>query len=191
MFLKTGAFLGTISSHTESPWKARVFVNGKDMAFKIDTGADVTVIPEALILTGVIFTPTSRKFYGPGNMEVGVLGKFPATLQLNSGNRANQDIYVLKGQKEALVARPAIQALDMIKRINLITEPEDAGKEKSTKNKDIGPHIQEKYPELFSGLGKLDREYTIEIKDDATPSSVFTPRRISIPLQKKVEEELK
>ncbi|GFS00531.1 Pol polyprotein [Elysia marginata] len=79
----------------------------------------------------------------------------------------------------------------MIKRINLITEPEDAGKEKATKYRDISPLIKEKQVELFSGLGKLDRECTIEIQDDATPFSYSTPRRISLPLQKKVEEELK
>ena len=185
------AFLGTVTSTIESPWKAMISLNGKRVVFKIDTGADVTVIPEGLVPHGIQLTPTSRRFYGPGHLEVVAVGKFSAELQLMSGNKATQDIYVLKGQKEALLGRPAIQALDMIQRINLITEPEDVRQKDTTPPKNFSSKVKETYPELFSGLGKLEREYTIEIKEGAVPFSVSTPRRIALPLQKKVEEELK
>ena len=186
-----GAFLGTVTSTNESPWKAMMSLNGKRVVFKINTGAVVTVIPEGLVPYGIQLTLTSRRFYGSGHIEMVAVGKFSAELQLMSGNKATQDIYVLKGQKEALLGRPAIQALDMIQRINLITEPEDARQKDTTPPKNFSSKVKETYPELFSGLGKLEREQTIEIKEGAFPFSISTPRRIALPLPKKVEEELK
>ena len=136
------AFLGKVTSTFESPWKAMISLNDRRVVFKIDTGADVIVIPEGLVPRGIQLTPTSRRFYGPGHLEVVAVGKFSAELQLMSGNKATQDIYVLKGQKEALLRSPAIQALDMIQRINLITGPEDA------RQKDTIP------PKIFSSKVK-------------------------------------
>ena len=55
-------------------------------------------------------------------------------------------------------------------------------------------HIQQdvlgKYAQLFDGLGKLNTEYDIKINPDATPYVVHSPRRISLPLHKKVKVEL-
>ena len=66
-----------------------------------------------------------------------------------SGNKATQGIYVFKGQKEALLGRPAIQALDMIQRINLITEPEDVRQKDTTPPTNSSSKVKETYPELF------------------------------------------
>ena len=83
------------------------------------------------------------------------------------------------------------QSKHWIQRINLITEPADAPPKDTTPPKNFSSKVKETYPELFSGLGKLEREYTIEIKEGALSFSVSTPRRIALPLQKKIEEELK
>ena len=49
---------------------------------------------------------------------------------------------------------------------------------------------KEEFPSLFQGLGKLEREYKIELRDDAQPFSLSTPRRVAIPLLKSVGQEL-
>ena len=45
-------FLGTVNSANaigaSAPWLVEVKVNGEDVKFKVDTGADVTVIPERI-----------------------------------------------------------------------------------------------------------------------------------------------
>lgn len=46
------------------------------------------------------------------------------------------------------------------------------------------------YPKLFTGLGKLKGEYTIQLRDDSIPFGITAPRRVPIPLLKKVEEEI-
>ena len=43
------AFLGTVTSTIESPWKAMISLNGKRVVFKIDTEADVSNIDDVLV----------------------------------------------------------------------------------------------------------------------------------------------
>ena len=50
--------------------------------------------------------------------------------------------------------------------------------------------VQEQYIELFSGLCKTGWEYTIKLKPGYVPFALSTPRRIPLPLMKKVKKEL-
>jgi len=50
--------------------------------------------------------------------------------------------------------------------------------------------IPDQYPAIFTGLGTFKGEYTIKLKPDAQPFSLFTPRNVQIPLWKKVTQEL-
>lgn len=51
-------------------------------------------------------------------------------------------------------------------------------------------NYEQRYPQLFSGLGALSGEYTIRLKANAIPFAIFTPRRIPIPLKEAVRTEL-
>ena len=50
--------------------------------------------------------------------------------------------------------------------------------------------VIEQFPLVFKGLGRLKDSYKIEVKKDATPFALTTPRRVPIPLLPKVKEEL-
>ena len=52
------------------------------------------------------------------------------------------------------------------------------------------PEYIDKYPKVFGGLGKLDAEYHIQLRDDAKPSALSTPRRFAVPLLPIVKKEL-
>lgn len=52
------------------------------------------------------------------------------------------------------------------------------------------PGIVNQFPDVFRGLGKLKDNYVIDLKEDATPYALTTPRRVPIPLLPKVKEEL-
>ena len=54
----------------------------------------------------------------------------------------------------------------------------------------LGLTVKREFPNLFSGLGKMEGEYTIVLRPGAKPFSLSTPRRISLPLMPKVREEL-
>ena len=51
-------------------------------------------------------------------------------------------------------------------------------------------YVQARHAKLFKGLGKLDGKYHIQLKDNAVPYAVNTPRRIALPLMPKVKDKL-
>ena len=78
------AFLGTIhsmNSHT-SEWLVELYLNEVPVTFKIDTGAEVTAIPEAIAAP---FKATMREpshtLLGPGMNSLNVSGQFTGTLK--------------------------------------------------------------------------------------------------------------
>ena len=64
-------FLSTLEQSpvtvTENPWEVTLTVNGLPVVFKMDTGADVSAIPETLFkqLKGVTLVHSDRHLSGP------------------------------------------------------------------------------------------------------------------------------
>ena len=50
--------------------------------------------------------------------------------------------------------------------------------------------IKQEFPSLFTGLGTLQGDYEIQVKQDAQPLSLGTTRNIPLPLRDKVKQEL-
>ena len=78
------AFLGTVhstNSHT-TEWLIELYLNEVHVTFKIDTGAEVTAIPEAIATP---FKATMREpsctLLGPGMNSLNVCGQFTDTLK--------------------------------------------------------------------------------------------------------------
>ena len=46
------------------------------------------------------------------------------------------------------------------------------------------------FPKLFKGLGTLAGDYHIQLRPDAKPQALFTPRHVPLPLRPQVAEEL-
>ncbi len=53
-----------------------------------------------------------------------------------------------------------------------------------------GEEIRRRFTKVFEGLGNLGDEYHIQLKPDAKPHALFTPRHVPLPLHPKVLEEL-
>ena len=87
-----------------------------------------------------------------------------------------QELFVVKDLHRHLLGRPAIKALDLAARVRVVGEDE----------KSPVAH----YPNLFTGLGKLDRKYLIQLKEGAKPFALTVPCTVAIPLEQLVEEEL-
>lgn len=173
------AFLGSLSAETkESPWVTEINVDKCNTLFKIDTGADVTAVPETFYTQhqlGRLDKP-KRVLQGPGGTRLTVKGMFTATLSKNN-HKTKEDIYVVQGLCTPLLSGHAAVALQLVARVNHISlDSIDA--------------VRQEFPKLFSGLGKMEGEYNIVLKPGAQPFSLSTPRRISLPLLPKVKEEL-
>ena len=87
---------------------------------------------------------------------------------------AQEDIYVVKNLHRSLLGRPAIEKLHILARIGSV--------------KQSGQSTVDKFSCLFTGLGKLEGDYTIRVKEGAKPFSLSTPRRVPLPLMKPVKK---
>ncbi|XP_042071888.1 uncharacterized protein K02A2.6-like [Haplochromis burtoni] len=174
------AFLGTVASdRTEDAWLTKVKVNNADCWLKIDTGADVTVLPEKeynTLAQKPQLQPTDLKLYVVGMSPLTVRGKF--TANLSTPRKATvQPVYVVADLTQGLLSRIASVALGLVARIETVslTSVET---------------VKQQFPTLFSGLGRMAGEYKIELKADAKPFALSTPRRVPLPLLPKVKREL-
>ena len=85
-------------------------------------------------------------------------------------------MHVIRNLKTKLLGLPAIQALQIVQRLNAVEAHEQS--------------IREQFPKLFTGLGNFGEDYDIQIKEGAVPHCVFTPRHVTFPMREKVQEQL-
>ena len=158
-------------------WTIGIQLNGDPIDFKIDTGADVTVIPASVYKKSRDnkLQPARKLLRGPSQHTLTVLGKVHGTLH-SANTTALQDIYVVKGLQKALLGRPAIEALGVAVRVDQILDCKAA--------------VTAKFPQLFHGLGRMSGAYQIQLKDNAVPFCLCVPRRVPIALMSKVQSEL-
>ena len=173
------AFMGSVQDSESTminPWAVTLLVNGKPLEFKIDTGADVTVIPKSVFdsVPGAQLRPAKKILSGPSNKILPVKGQFEATLKCGD-REVKEDVFVVRRLRKALLGRPAIESLGLLCRVNTVRSEKD---------------LRRQFPKLFSGLGKLQGEYRIELRNDAKPFALNTPRRVAIPMLPKVRAEL-
>ena len=171
----TETFIGVVDSHQESPkWTVNIMVNDHLVEFSIDTGADVTVIPEHIYQEAagrISLQPTSRKLCGPSQYALSVMGKCIA--KLKKGTReAEETVYVVCCQ----ITSPT-STRETCNRVNTIGSM-------------TSDNIKQRFPKLFTGLGKLQGNYHICLKPGAKPYSLTTPRRVAVPLLPQVKKEL-
>ena len=144
-----------------TPWVIQVQLNNRDLEFKVDTGADVTVLSEENYQPGRdgALETTTRKLSGPVGNELKVLGKISGYIKCG-GEHTIQDIYVVRGLTRPLLGKPALEALQVV-TLNIQSVTSE--------------NVRERFPKLFNGLGKLDGAYTIKLHEDATPYALTTP----------------
>ena len=169
------AYLNPVSAGQTTMWNCTFLLNDHEVPFKVDTGAEVTVISEdqwkSLGMSEV--KPPSKKLHGPDNKLLNVRGKIHATLSYR-GRQCTQPVFIVKHLQHSLLGLPAIQALNILAQVQAVSTP-----------------IPEQYPALFTGLGTFKgSSYEIQLKPNAKPCALFTPRNVPLPLRKKVQEEL-
>ena len=154
-------------------------VNDVPMVFRIDAGADVTVISEQAFnnFFNVSLRLTNETLLGPERQQLRVRGKFNAKVTHN-GLSSYQDIFVVKSLSQPLLGWPAIQALNLVHIVN------NVGNGNLSKYRD-------KFWSLFQGLGKFGEEYSIKMIQDFKPFCLSTPSCVPLPLQNEAIKQLK
>ena len=94
---------GKINYFWEGEWTIQLLLNGIPMTFKIDTGAEVTVIPEsaATPFKGLLRSPQGV-LHGPAKGLLSVCGQFTATLQRDT-EVVNEEVFVAKNLHKPLI----------------------------------------------------------------------------------------
>eukprot|EP00731_Ephydatia_muelleri_P000002 Em0001g2a len=154
-------------------------LQGISVRFKIDTGADVTVIPESVFkrIRNANLMHSDRILCGPAKNALHVIGQFNATLK-HRGGVTSEEVCVVRGLQTPLIGLPAIKALGLVVRVC------------ATESGDYATRILNSYPDLFTGLGTLGEECKICLRPHAQPFALYTPRRVALPLMNAVKEEL-
>ena len=93
-----------------------VQLGGQTITFHIDTGAEVTVIPQRLLkqTREVSLQPSNRTLRGPNQSVLQVTGQFNARICVESRRETSQEIYAVNGLHQALLGRRAIAALRLV-----------------------------------------------------------------------------
>ena len=175
------AFMGVVQEQ-DNPWVVTLHLNGHPIHFCIDTGAEVTVISRDVHtrVGSPKLTPPDRKLRGPDSHALSTAGFFTATLS-TSAHHTQQPVYVVNGLDRPLAGRPAIERLGLVRRVANLTNLEG-------RKNEFSPLKQ--FPLLFTGLGRMEGDYTIKLKKGAQPYALSTPRRVAIPLMAAVKAEL-
>ncbi|UYV67540.1 hypothetical protein LAZ67_5001162 [Cordylochernes scorpioides] len=174
-------FVGNIHENGQNTndWKVYVKVDKIKILFKMDTGADVNIIPQEIYFKNFAHKKLCKpdiQLLGPRQVKLHVIGKFTALIE-KDGRSIPGEIFVVPQLMQPLLSGKACESLNLIKILQSIE-----------KRNSLNPF--EEYPKLFTGLGTLQGSYTIKLKDESQPHAIYTPRRIPIPLLNKTKEQL-
>lgn len=158
-------------SGSDTEWDVELQVNGSPVDFKINTGADTTVMTEMTfnkLKQRPKLDKTRSTVYSPGG-KVRCVSKFLATTTYKS-QKYQYWITVIKGQYASNLLRA--KRMGLVTRVNAICG-------------DLANSV-------FGEIGLLNCEpVKIELTEDAVPYSVNMPRRVPFPLLPKVEKQIK
>ncbi len=99
------AFLGAVGDNN---WQVDIEVNGQAKKFYIDTGAEVTVVPELTYKAygNPELVETRRVLRGPGQHKLKVRGKFTAMMKLgDAGSTFHFSISAVGTSRNGMVCR--------------------------------------------------------------------------------------
>ncbi|CAI5638740.1 unnamed protein product [Oreochromis niloticus] len=156
-----GFFLGSVSSDGQA-WTAIIQVKDAKIAFKLDTGADVTVIADSDLSKifanehRPVLQQPEKPLLGPGKTPLDVAGF--TKLQLNyRAKQTTEKVYVVRNLSTLLLGLPAITALGLLVRVDAVSMDT----------------LKTTYPKLCNGLGKVQRAYHIKVKPNAVPVDIW------------------
>ena len=177
----TTYFLGSVDiddAEDEPPWRTDLRVNGARLNWKIDCGADVTVISSKSfrrIRHSPRLKPTNVKLDSPGG-PLKCLGQFIARIEGLKGS-AYVRTFVVESKIDNLLGRGAAVRLQLIARLDNV-QTDGQGDELSDFD-------------VFGELGELKgHPVKIRVRPNAQPYGAGTARRVAIPQMEKVKTEL-
>jgi hypothetical protein len=157
-------------------WTCGVKVGREPIQFKIDSGADVNVIPFLLFKklnkqSKIFLETTAKKLKTYTNDTIPVKGEIRIALKYKEKSYWI-NAFVVETNSPPILGKPGIETLGLIERVQSI-------KDDTVQENDVFRN----YPGLIEG------EHNIQLKENSKPVSQ-SPRKFPFAIQKKLEEEL-
>ena len=114
-------YLGMVSE--QEPWSVALRLNGQSFIFCIETGAEVTVIPENIYtkIGSPKLEPIVKALKAPSDHRLACKGNYKGYFQRGDITTEGK-FYVIDNLHKPLLGRPAITAMKLLSRIGLIEE---------------------------------------------------------------------
>ncbi|XP_077547676.1 uncharacterized protein LOC144159892 [Haemaphysalis longicornis] len=110
-------FAGTVNATMKKkPWKVSVAVNGHSVDFRLDTGADVTVVPTGLLSRlekQITLLKPDKLILGPAKQRLDIVGVLNATVSYK-GTSVTADLHVTRGLDEPLLGLDLIESFGIL-----------------------------------------------------------------------------
>lgn len=174
--------IGTISKNENKKisWIQKVQVENSEINFKLDSGAEVNVLPvkdfkKISKKTNVKMCTSRTQLQTYDGTSIKVIGKCNLKLRIPSSKRVyDVEFEVVNLSAQPILGQETIEKLNLVKRnINRINER------------------QEDHSDVFNGIGKIESQpYKIKLKENYIPK-VAACRPVPFKLKNKVKQELK
>ena len=168
-------FVGTVtdSKHptkTEQKWQAVLNVQGHNVQFKLDTGAEANVLPVTVFnrMKSVKLEKTKTLLCAFGEHQVIPLGTITLDCTTAKGDSERLVFYVTDSAVPIL-SQKVCDDLNLIKRVYM---------NKTTKTPSLTKdRMRHEYNDVFTGVGEFDKVYHMELNPDAQ-GVIQPPRKI-------------
>ena len=169
-----------VNDKISKPWFVTLAINGSLLNFKVDTGADATVISEqtfkALKYRPRLFPADRTLSTLSGNLDC--LGWFSAKTKYNNEDHVFR-IYVLSGSNQTnLLSRDVSRRMELVKpapgiALNIV-------------------HLNQDNSDIYGSIDKpaIVKPVSLTLKNGYEPYHVAAPRKVPIPLQDAVDQEI-
>ncbi|UYV61569.1 K02A2.6-like [Cordylochernes scorpioides] len=162
------------------PWKSLIYIQGHPVDIKLDTGADVNILPESLIKEWPnmpLLETADCKIYTYTGQQIPVVGKCLLDCKTKYACR-KVTFLIVNNSAVPILGLDECVKLNLVKRVETIS--------------DISVTLTgllDKYKDVFKGNGHLSYMYDIKISDKAE-SKICPARRLPRALLQPVKEEL-
>jgi hypothetical protein len=170
-----------IGSESESEWTVDMDTNGSNVRFKLDTGAQVNVLPKSQydkLLRRPKLKSTKVKLTAYNGTNIPVVGRCIARI----AHKKNRDVPVMfvvaETSSPPILGLSTCENLNLIKRVMMVKSKEENV-----------PSFMSEFDCCFGELGTLPKVHKITVNPNVPPV-VHPPRRVPIALQPKLKEEL-
>ena len=173
-------------------------VKGHITRLKIDTGSQVNIMPlkdlKKIVGSNPQINTCNHNLVSYSEDKLTVLGT--AKLPVKSKTDVEQELtfHIVETNQPGLLGLTSSQDLGLIKVVMMAkteekqTEP-DQGEEVTKSSEELREQVLQKYAQVFTGLGRMEKPYHIEVDPTVTPV-INLPRTIPAALHDRVKEEL-